>query len=196
MKCIYIFRINMNFLLRYEIFKKVGTLATSNLLFWFLNHIIRLWKCKALSRVLLDSKLKCKRKIRFIVACTRLYKTLCRSVVGHLVYIYFWSCILLFRSLQRLNTAPAQPHATEIAVYTALFVPLIECEYYWYGNGYANNKADRHKSRAPSNQRPTDGRTDQPTNQPTDKTAYRVACIWLIWPYTRLSQSRAVGQGQ
>jgi len=29
--------------------------------------------------------------------------------------------ILLFRGLQRLSTAPAQPHATEIAVYTALF---------------------------------------------------------------------------
>ena len=29
--------------------------------------------------------------------------------------------ILLFRGLQRLITAPAQPNATEIAVYTALF---------------------------------------------------------------------------
>ena len=62
---------------------------------------------------------------RFLVACTRLYKTLCRSV-GRLVglsvrYIYFRSWISLFRGLQRLITAPAQPHATKIAVYTALF---------------------------------------------------------------------------
>ena len=30
--------------------------------------------------------------------------------------------ISLFRGLQSLRTAPAQPHATEIAVYTALFM--------------------------------------------------------------------------
>ena len=60
-----------------------------------------------------------------LVACTRVYKTLCLSVgrsVGRSVrYIYFRSRILLFRGLQRLITAPAQPHATKIAVYTALF---------------------------------------------------------------------------
>ena len=58
----------------------------------------------------------------FLVACTRLYKTLCRSV-GRSVrrsvgYIYFRSRILLFQGLQRLIIAPAQRHATKIAVYT------------------------------------------------------------------------------
>ena len=36
-----------------------------------------------------------------------------------LLHLFSW--IWLFRGLQRLITAPAQPHATEIAVYTALF---------------------------------------------------------------------------
>ena len=72
---------------------------------------------------------------QFLVAYTRLYKTLCWLVglsVGPTVlvrllvvpsvgYIYFQSRILLFWGLQKLITAPAQPHATEIAVYTALF---------------------------------------------------------------------------
>ena len=57
---------------------------------------------------------------RFLVACTQLYKTLCWSV-RRSMSSNFWSRISLFRSLQRLSTAPAQPHATEIAVYTALF---------------------------------------------------------------------------
>ena len=35
-------------------------------------------------------------------------------------YIYFWSRISPFRGLQELITAPAQPHVTEIAMYTAL----------------------------------------------------------------------------
>ena len=34
--------------------------------------------------------------------------------------IYFWLSILLFQRLQWLITAPAQPHATDVAVYTAL----------------------------------------------------------------------------
>ena len=62
----------------------------------------------------------------FLVACTRLYKTLCwsigRSIGPSVSYIYFLSQILLFWGLQRLITAPAQPHATKIAVYTALFI--------------------------------------------------------------------------
>ena len=37
-------------------------------------------------------------------------------------YIYFRLRILLFRGLQRLITAPAQTHATKIAVYTALLL--------------------------------------------------------------------------
>ena len=37
-------------------------------------------------------------------------------------YIYFQSRILLFWGLQWAITAPAQLHATEIAVYKALFV--------------------------------------------------------------------------
>ena len=41
--------------------------------------------------------------------------------VGRSVSSNFRSRISLFRGLQRLSTAPAQPHATEIAVYTALF---------------------------------------------------------------------------
>ena len=52
-----------------------------------------------------------------LVACMRLYKTMS---VGPSVSSNFRSCISLFRGLQRLITAPAQPHATEIAVYTAL----------------------------------------------------------------------------
>ena len=40
-------------------------------------------------------------------------------------YIYFWSGILLFQGLQWLITAPAQPHATKIAVYTALLLLLL-----------------------------------------------------------------------
>ena len=60
---------------------------------------------------------------RFLVACTRLYKTLCRSVrpsVG-LFTSNFRSHISLFRGLQSCITAPAQPHATDVAVYPALF---------------------------------------------------------------------------
>ena len=49
-----------------------------------------------------------------LVACARLYKTLCLSVT--LIIILR---ILLFQGLQRLNIAPAQPHATDVAVYTA-----------------------------------------------------------------------------
>ena len=37
-------------------------------------------------------------------------------------YIYFRSRTSLFQGLQKLITAPAQPNATEIAVYTALFL--------------------------------------------------------------------------
>ena len=44
-----------------------------------------------------------------------------RQLVYPLVrYIYVLSRILLFRGLQRAITAPAQLHATEIAVHTAL----------------------------------------------------------------------------
>ena len=43
-----------------------------------------------------------------------------RSVRRSVRYIYFWSRISLFQGLQKLINAPAQPHATEIAVYTAL----------------------------------------------------------------------------
>ena len=60
----------------------------------------------------------------FLVACTRLYQTLCWSI-GWSVLSNFWLRILLFQGLQRLITAPAQPHVTEIAVYTALFVDLL-----------------------------------------------------------------------
>jgi len=56
----------------------------------------------------------------FLVACTQLYQTLCWSI-GWSVLSNFWLRILLFQGLQRLITAPVQPHATEIAVFTALF---------------------------------------------------------------------------
>ena len=69
-------------------------------------------------------------KYPFLDASSHLYKRVCPSVgrsvgpsVGRSVSSNFWSRISLFRGLQRLSTAPAQPHATEIAVYTALFLP-------------------------------------------------------------------------
>ena len=55
-----------------------------------------------------------------------------RRSVGRSVCLFtssLWSRISLFRGLQRLITAPAQPHATDIAVYPALLNSWRNCQY-------------------------------------------------------------------
>ena len=69
---------------------------------------------------------------KFLVACTRLYTPLCRSVrrsVGPLVrhtllfrrFIAFWPYRSCPNAPETSNMAPAHPHATGVAVYPALF---------------------------------------------------------------------------
>ena len=70
-------------------------------------------------------------KIKFLVACTQLYKMLCQSVGRSVGYIYFQSRILLFQGLQRLITAPAEPHMTKKAVCTALFKYMASMRHTW-----------------------------------------------------------------
>ena len=59
------------------------------------------------------------------------------SVRRSVRYIYFRSRILLFQGLQRIITAPAQPHATKIAVYTAL-LSLTSCDEFYYERMFLN----------------------------------------------------------
>ena len=54
-------------------------------------------------------------------------------------YIYFRLRILLFRGLQGLITAPAHPHATKIAVYTALFITLLNADAAKKFNGFGHD---------------------------------------------------------
>ena len=62
----------------------------------------------------------------FLVACTQLYKTLCRSVgwshfAFFMIFIFGPHCSCP-NGLVTSNMAPAHPHATSVAVYLALFL--------------------------------------------------------------------------
>ena len=67
-----------------------------------------------------------------LVACTRLYNPLCRSVrrlVGHVLLffmiLFFWPHCYCVNGLVTSDMAPAHLHATAVAVYPALFKIVI-----------------------------------------------------------------------
>ena len=63
----------------------------------------------------------------FLVACTQLCDPVPdgRSFPQSVSYIYFWLRILLFWGLQRHIITSTQPHATDVALYTALFLGTV-----------------------------------------------------------------------
>ena len=84
-----------------------------------INLPLIFYRCVIVSIVVIDCAIFA--KFAFLVACTRLYKTLCGSV-GPSVRRLDLILITYFAVSRLAETAPApaQPHATGIAVYTAL----------------------------------------------------------------------------